>query len=395
MNISVMKKIDQYVGMPICLALDIVSRFRSIFPVRNIEKPRKILVMKFFGMGSVILSSPMLNGLRNTFPVAEISFLTFASNKDIIERLNLVNNVYCLRTSSFLEFAGDLIRTLLAIRKERFDVTIDMEFFSKFSTIITFLSASPIRIGYYLRQLWRGDLLTHQIYYNHYKHITEVFAALAAPLNVQVENYKLIRPAISAAEIKSALQLLSSVGIQPDEGLICFNVNASQMSLERRWPMKEFVKLATMLLSELKVKVLFIGASSDSQYVKQVTVQIKPQDRVINLAGSTKLGELLAILNKSIMLVSNDSGPLHLAAALGVPTVSFFGPESPMLYAPMGGETLIFYKGLYCSPCLNVFNVKTAPCKGENVCMLSIDAEKVFVAIKDQFKRVWQRYGYQ
>ena len=381
--------------MPICLALDIVSSFRSIFPVRHIEKPKKILVMKFFGMGSVILSSPMLNGLRNTFPSAEISFLTFSSNKDIINRLNLINKVYCLRTSSFLEFASDLLRTLLAIRKERFDVTIDMEFFSKFSTIITFLSGSPIRIGYYLRQLWRGDLLTHQIYYNHFKHITEVFAALAAPLNVQVENYKLTQPAIRSDEITSALQLLSSVGIQPGDGLICFNVNASEMSLERRWPMEEFVKLANMLLNELKIKVLFIGASSDCKYVKHVTVQIKQQDRVVNLAGLTNLGELLAILNKSIMLVSNDSGPLHLAASLEVPTVSFFGPESPMLYAPMGGETLIFYKGLYCSPCLNVFNVKTAPCMGENVCMLGIDAEKVFTTIKDKFKGVWQLYGYQ
>lgn len=390
-----MKKIDHYMGMPICLALDVVSRFRSIFPNRHIEKPKKILVMKFFGMGSVILSSPMLNGLRNTFPSAEISFLTFASNKDIIQRLNLVNNVYCLRTSSFLEFSGDLLRTLLAIRKERFDVTIDMEFFSKFSTIITYLSASPIRIGYYLRQLWRGDLLTHQIYYNHFKHITEVFAALAAPLNVQVGNYKLTQPAISPDEITSALQLLSSVGIQPDDGLICFNVNASEMSLERRWPMEEFVKLANMLLNELKIKVLFIGASSDSEYVKHVTVQIKQQDRVINLAGLTNLGELLAILNKSLMLVSNDSGPLHLAASLEVPTVSFFGPESPMLYAPMGGEALIFYKGLYCSPCLNVFNVKTAPCMGENVCMLGIDAEKVIETMKVTFKGVWQLYGYQ
>lgn len=394
MNVSSMKKIDRYVGIPICLVLDAVSRVRSLFPVRRVDAPRKILVMKFFGMGSVLLSSPMLIALRGHYPSAKVSFLTFASNRDIVERLGIVEAIYCLRTDSFAAFASDLVRALVAIRRERFDVTIDMEFFSKFSTIVTFLSGSPIRIGYYLRQLWRGDLLTHQVYYNHYKHITEVFGALVAPLNVSLGQYRLAPPTTTPDELGSSSRLLSGAGVGPGDGLICFNVNASDMSLERRWPMAEFVKLASTLLDELDVKLAFIGAPSDAAYVGELTRRLARQDRVVNLAGRTSLGELLCILRRSVMLISNDSGPLHLAASLEVPTVSFFGPESPALYAPKGGDALIFYSGLYCSPCLNVFNVKTAPCNGENICMQGIHAEDVIEAMKSRFGDVWRRHGH-
>jgi ADP-heptose:LPS heptosyltransferase len=393
MNVSAMKKIDRYAGIPICLVLDAFSRLRALFPVRRVGTPRKILVMKFFGMGSVLLASPMLAGLRATYPSAELAFLTFASNRDLVERLGAVDRVYFLRTGSFIQFAGDLLRALGSIRRERYDVTIDMEFFSKFSTIVAYLSGSPIRIGYYLRQLWRGDLLTHQVYYNQHKHITEVFGALVAPLGVDVARGRLARPAVRAEEPAAAARLLSSVGVLPGERTVCFNVNASDMSFERRWPMREFVALANAMLDELDVKLLFIGAPSDVAYVAEVVARLDRPDRVLNLAGRTTLGELLCILRDSVLLVSNDSGPLHLAASLGVPTVSFFGPETPTLYSPVGNDSLVFYGGLYCSPCLNVFNVKTAPCKGENACMQGIRADVVLDATRIRFGHLWRTHG--
>jgi len=94
------------------------------------------------------------------------------------------------------------------------------------------------------------------------------------------------------------------------------------------------------------------------------------------------------------LFVTNDSGPLHIAAALGLPTLSLFGPETPVLYGPKGGNPLIFYKGLYCSPCLSVFNAKTAPCSGQNICMQSISAGKVLEAMRQRFPALWENYGH-
>jgi ADP-heptose:LPS heptosyltransferase len=393
MNIRVMKAIDHYLGIPVCLVLDVFSKVAARFPPRTMRMPRKILIMKYFGMGSILLASPMIRGIKEKYPDASIGFLTFVSNRNFVERLQLVDAVFTLRTDTMGHFLADLLHQVRRIRQERFDVTIDMEFFTKFSTIMTYLSGSPVRIGYYLRQLWRGDLLTHQIYYNHYKHITEVFGALAVPLGVEITDYSLRRPHVSAAERDAAAALLAREGIGEHEPLIGINVNVSDLALERRWPKEEFQRLIEALFAELRVRLVFIGGPGEVGYVEEVISGLACGKEVTSLAGKTALGELLAVMERFSILITNDSGPLHLASSVGTPTVSFFGPETPALYGPVEKEPLVFYAGIYCSPCLNVFNAKTATCAGRNVCMTAMDAATVMAAMKGKFPELWEHHG--
>jgi ADP-heptose:LPS heptosyltransferase len=139
--------------------------------------------------------------------------------------------------------------------------------------------------------------------------------------------------------------------------------------------------------------LLFVGGAGDFSYVNDVIAPFAGNDRVIALAGKTSLGELLGVMTHCDLFITNDSGPLHLAASLGIPTVSFFGPETPVLYGPRGGDALIFHEELYCSPCLNVFNVKTAPCAGENSCLQAISVDAVFDGIRNRFAGLWKQYG--
>ncbi|MCJ7541222.1 MAG: glycosyltransferase family 9 protein [Desulfobacterales bacterium] len=395
-----MKKIDHYAGIPICLMLDLFHKGVSIFPSRAIKIPKKILIIKFFGVGSILLASPMIRAIRKKYPRVTVGFLTFSENREIVERLGLVDTVYTLRTDAFTSFLSDLFRLILTIRSAGYDVTIDMEFFSKFSTIVTYMSGSPLRIGYFLRQLWRGNLLTRQIYYNHYRHITEVFGALVSPLDVDVSDLSVQPPYISEQEITAAKVLLDEMGISQKDLVIGFNVNANNLSIERRWPGESFQTLANWLLRDLNVKLVFIGAASETPYVDDLVAglfktnrsQTPIDGRIINLAGKTTLGELIAVIKRFDILITNDSGPLHLADAMKVPTVSFFGPETPTLYGTKGENSLIFYKRLYCSPCLNVFNVKTAPCSGDNICMRAIGVEDVFNTMRENFSLIWNEY---
>ena len=394
MNTRTMKALDHYVGIPVCIFLEIVHKVSLLLPQRQPSTPPgKILIMKYFGMGSILLSSPTLKAIKKRYPDAKLGFLTFSANRNMVERLELVDYIYTLRTDSFIHFAADLFRQIALIRRAGFDATIDMEFFSKFSTIMTFLTGSPIRIGYFLRQLWRGDLLTHQIYYNQYKHITEVLGALAAPLDVKVAADDLQRPAISPEEQEEAADLLQIAGVSAGGGVIGFNVNVSDLSLERRWPKESFQDLARGLLQELDVRLVFIGAPAEVEYVNEVLAPFASEERVINLAGKTSLGVLLGVLTRCTLFISNDSGPLHLAASTGSPTVSLFGPETPSLYGPKGGDTLVFHEPLYCSPCLNVFNVKTAPCAGNNICLRSIQPDAVLEGVHSHFSHLWQKFG--
>lgn len=388
-----MKHIDSYAGLPICVLLDVVSRLMRIFPSRSVPNPpAKILISKFFGIGSVILATPMLSALRQAFPEAKITFFTFSSNREIVARLNLVDEILTLRTNSVLLFAKDLLQALLAIRRQQFDAAIDMEFFAKFSTIITYLSGSPMRVGYYLRQLWRGDLLTHQVYFNHYKHISEVFAALVEPFGVSVRNYQLTAPVVSSDDMKCLDELFMELGIADIDRYVVINVNASDMAKERRWPPDSFIELARKLVEETELVYIFIGGPDDVAYVSSLVAKIDSaaNRRIFNIAGKTSLSQLLALLKRSSLLITNDSGPLHLATSLGVSTVSFFGPETPMLYGPNGNGHVIHYSALYCSPCLNVFNAKTAQCAGNNICMKSIRVGEVLDKMRLNHPELWQ-----
>jgi len=89
--------------------------------------------------------------------------------------------------------------------------------------------------------------------------------------------------------------------------------------------------------------------------------------------------ELLPFLRGCDLFITNDSGPLHMAALVGTPTVSFFGPETPEFYGPLGDSetTAVFYKHLYCSPCLSAYNVKTPVCGGDNRCLQAITVDEV------------------
>lgn len=391
MNIRAMKAIDHYIGIPACLALDFLCRLRYPLRRKNVQpRFRRVLVMKYFGIGSILLATPMLRAMKAQQPDMSIGFLTFAGNREMVERLGLVDVIHTLRTDTLIHFAGDLLKVFGQIRRARYDVTIDMEFFSKFSTIVTYLSGSPVRIGYFLRQIWRGDLLTEQVYYNNSKHITEVFSALAAPLGISVKDFALQPPAVAEEEKTNAAAMLLQEGYNPKSVLIGFNVNASDLSLERRWPKSEFLALACGLLKELNVQLVFIGSLDESDYVNELVSELPSDGRVINLAGKTSLVELIEILRCCRIFVTNDSGPLHLAASLGTATVSFFGPETPMLYGPLGSNSLVFYEGIYCSPCLNIFNVKTAPCSYQNVCMQKIEAVKVLNAMREYFSDIWE-----
>jgi ADP-heptose:LPS heptosyltransferase len=208
---------------------------------------------------------------------------------------------------------------------------------------------------------------------------------------VEITDYSLTRPFFSEAENAAAGLILEKEGVQKQDVLIGFNVNVSDLSLERRWPKQEFQTLAKALLKDLNVKLIFIGAPVDRAYVEEVLAGLGGTGQVINLAGRTSLGELLAIFTRLELFVTNDSGPLHVAAALDVPTLSLFGPETPVLYGPKGGNSLVVYTGLYCSPCLSVFNAKTAPCSGQNICMQSISSEAVLEAMRQRFPAIWEK----
>ena len=155
------------------------------------------------------------------------------------------------------------------------------------------------------------------------------------------------------------------------------NANAGQLSLERRWPSENYVELGKRLLEETALALVWIGGRGERDHVGSIVTRL-PDDagRVHDLCGELDMGELAACLEGAALVVSNDSGPMHLAAALGAPTLGLFGPETPQMYAPLGQRAEALYRPTVCSPCINVHQNKVATCiHGRPECLenLSVD----------------------
>lgn len=394
MDIRRMKLIDELLGPPICLVFNFYNTLKRPF-VKYKLNPREInniLLIKFFGMGSILLAGPMMRALKNNFPKAKIIFLTFSSNEQICRRINLIDEVIPVETDTFLKFVISTIKAILKVRNKHCEISIDLEFFAKSSTLIQYLCGTKIRVGYYLIQIgillkmmWRGNLLTHQVYYNQHKHTSEAFLALARSLGADTNNFRLSEIKIFPEDKEKVEYLLREKDINTSDFLIVMNINSSPLCLERRWPMENFIYLTSQLQKYKRIKTILIGNREDMDYVRNFLFSLPNRDNVINLTGELDIGGLAALLLKANLMITNDSGPMHLAVSLGTPVAVFFGPETPIRFGPLGDQHIIFYPDIYCSPCLNVYNQKMAPCNGNNLCMRMILSDKVFEAIKTKY----------
>jgi ADP-heptose:LPS heptosyltransferase len=171
---------------------------------------------------------------------------------------------------------------------------------------------------------------------------------------------------------------------------VVLNPNAGRLSLERRWPAASFAEIAGRLALEDGLPVALVGTASEREYTEGVVDAVAPAARglVSNLAGKLSIGELAALLAEAGVVISNDSGPMHLAAASGAATIGLFGPETPVMYAPLGARARALYDPPVCSPCINVHDNKVANCiHGRPECLVNLTVDDVLAAARDA---LWQ-----
>lgn len=384
MKINTMKRMDQYLGSLLCILLTPLRRF---LPPRKPGEIKKILVVKFWGMGSILLASPALKALKRKFPKSQLYFLTLSQNKDLCQILKTIDKTICLDVRNFFTFLLSLWRIFLTFRKEKFDLVIDFEFFTNFTALVTFLTGSKNTVGFQTHKFWRNGFYSQRISFAHNKHIRDIFLKMVQILGAKIRDNTLEKPSISSRERERIEKLFKTNHIKDSNLLVSMNINANPLAYNRRWPKENFAQLSERLLKRKNIRILLIGGEEDKKCVESFQKLLKPSNQVINLCSRITVGELIALLERCHLFIGNDSGPLHLAAALGLPTVSFFGPETPFLYGPVGRRHSTFYKDLPCSPCLNVYNVKTSDCQ-DNRCLKAITVEEVWEEVKRRLNRL-------
>lgn len=382
----VLQRVDKRLG-PLACVLAQPMRWLRPWLRRSTNPPERLLMVKFWGVGSLQLLTPAARHLRRANPRARVVLLTLAGHREAATRMGVFDSVLafdvtgagpwqlCLRSA----------RLIRELRRWRFDAVYDFEFFTRFSALVSLLSGAPRSHGFGSTSVWRGGFHTHTTPFNRYWHVARNFRSLAGGEDgAQVVAADVAPLRFDPDDVEVVDQRLRAVGMDPCADFAVLNPNAGELNFERRWPRASFAKLARRLSSELGLRIVLIGSRGEREYTDGVVVAGRELAvDVASLAGELTSPQLAALLARCAVFVTNDSGPMHVAAALGTPTVGLFGPETPLLYGPLGPRARALYRPPACSPCINVHDNKVASCiYGSPQCLVALEVDEVFEASK-------------
>ena len=382
-------------GIPLCFFLSLVARCARLFRRQELKKPKKIVFLGLTEIGAGIMAYPSIQKMRSTWKDANAYLWVFKDNVDFFRATRWFpeDHLIVMRSDSFLNLATDFFRNLIKLHKLRIDAIVDLEASTRLSSLLCYLSGAAIRIGFYsqsTRPFYRGQLYTHQVAYDPSRHISRNYHALVRALLSSVppeaagypceagEDLSLPKIRTSTEEDQKLQDKLCELGgfANHDRRLVLVHLGLNDRLPIRRWPLEYYQQLMERLLSHPKTIILLVGTGAQRTFSREGMAE----PRIINLIGKTNARELFSLLNRATVLVSHDSGIVHIAALTDIPTIALFGPETPNVFGPLSDRKKVLYKNFNCSPCLLVSNYKQSPCR-DNQCIRAITADEVYAEV--------------
>jgi|GEM_PF-3519277 len=321
---------------------------------------KKIVVLHFGGLGDMVISIPALKVLRKLYCNDKIILITTKSILPLIESSNMADDIIGLGFRQEDVVGINIIRNyklmlslfcfFYSLRKEKIDIMIN------FSRIDTIWGAIKMALIFYIvNAKYRIGRDTGRLgfFYNYKipeprkpkKHEFDYVNDIIKKLGGDVEGFPKLIP--DDESVKEVEDMFREHGIEKSDVLVCFNCGARREAA--RWPLENFI----YVMSSLKnVKILIIGGNE--KYDIETAKKIKEAlPHVINFSGKTTVRQLIALLSRVHLVVTNDTGVLHVAAGLSTPIIAIFGPAPPVQYKPLTSEEkyIIYYKRMGCSPC--------------------------------------------
>ncbi len=339
-----------------------------------------ILIVKLSAIGDVIHTLPSLAALRRLYPDAHITWVVEEAAADLVKNHPYLDTVLISRRKSWSKDIqkGKIFKPLFdmrslikELRRRRYDLVIDFHGLFK-SSIIVLLSKGKRKLGYDSLQELSGLFLNEKIPEDMNKHAVDRYLDFPRYLGKKIDNVEFILPQNNDAEAK--VQLLMSKYKMDDKKFIAINPMAYWKT--KLWDNEKFAHLADLANTKLKMKVVFTGSEKES--IEGIISRMTTEG--INLGGQTSLLDLAYLYKKAQMVITTDSGPMHLAAAVGTPVIALFGPTDPARTGPFGKKHTIITARIPCSPC---FLKKCSTRK----CMRDISPDEVLTAIEEKLMK--------
>jgi predicted lipopolysaccharide heptosyltransferase III len=348
----------------------------------SVDNINRILLIQLGDIGDVVLTTPTMRTLRQSFTRSMIFLLVHEHVRGIVENCPWVDGTISVKKSKRrLRETIDYHRNFLTLlRRKRFELTIDLRAGTR-GAILSLLSGASIRVGRYSENgtLWRNRLFTHLV---RPKNELDQYSSLhslniLAPLELNIKDTS---PSLEVPPEKDdrALKIFRKAKVPPDKPIIALHPFSRWDYKE--WPIQNYIRLIDHIGSRYQVSFVVTGAPEERHRAAEIMSGSKIN--VYNLAGRTDISELPGVLKKCSLLIGIDSAAAHIAASVGTPTTIIFGPSSPTNWAPRGKQHHVVSMNLPCVPCRQ----KGCDNSGVSRCLNKLDAQEVIAPVERQIR---------
>ncbi len=339
---------------------------------------KKILIIKLDHIGDVLLATPVITNLKLCYPQAHIAMLVGSWSKSIIESNPYLDEIFCYDAPFFCRngkpasFKG-AVKLLIRLRREQFDLLVELR-----GNLLTLILAAS-KGG-----KCRLDRATQRIESKLFnltlsEHEVEINLDALRYANTPVKSHRTLFCVPQECQIW-AKTFLKEISILESKPIIA--IHPTSPVLIKRWPLERFAELADILIKKFDAQILFLGLASEGEIIAEIQSLMKVKS--FNIAGRTNLQQLAGVLQSCQLYIGNDSGPMHLAATVGMPVIGLFGPSSPQRFGPHGSNCIAIRK-TDCPPCMK------ESCKlGGGGCITEITVEDVISFLPRSFDNIAQ-----
>ena len=332
-----------------------------------VNEPKKILIVKPSALGDIIHTLPVLDVLTKNFPLAKIHWVVAKGLHTVLENHPMISKLWIIDKNKWkkLKAVKDTFQEIKTLRKklkaENFDVVIDLQGLFRTGLISKFTGSDCI-IGFKKAREGATMFYTHKVNVEWEGiHAINRYLKLLKPLECNIDQVE-----FPFAPFKKEIPILKEL---PSK----FAIIAPSAGKEaNRWPAKRFGKLA----SRLNIASVIVSNQADAKIAEEVVVA--SNGKAVSIAGKTSIMELIAVIKKASFFISNDTGPMHIAAALNVPVFAIFGPANPIRTGPYGDIHTIIKNDIPCSPCY-----AKKKCKNWK-CLKDLTVDMVYDKIKEK-----------
>lgn len=339
----------------------------------------RILIFEVNWLGDVLFSTPAIKAIRKKYPDSHIAVLVVPRCRQILEHNPFINETIIYDQDGKHRTLAGKLEFINQLHQRHFDKA--FIFHRSFTrALLIYLAGIPQRIGYSTKG--RGFLLTEKIAVPGEKlHKVEYFLNMVRSAGIDTEA-GFCEFYISDQDRAWALQILDKQGIDKNDFIVILNPGGNWGP--KRWPLERFAEVGDRLVEQYKARIIITGGLKDEQRAIQIAALMK--HRPISFCGMTDLNKLGALLDRADMVISADSGPMHIAVARGTKVIGLFGPTSPRITGPYGrGNHAVLWKDIGCQvPCYDT------SCT-DNRCMKAITVEDVLKAVKTLNRKEHER----